>query len=93
MATNRRPPTTALTEREKAGTRDLAVTNPVEQTTPSLADYGFPEPTPENRAKVGCYAWPPADYSGCWCGYHCVDGYGCCPECAKLARGFENVEA
>lgn len=60
-----------------------------ETTKPTLASYGLPEhPTDTDRAQIGCYHWPPGDYSGCWCGYHCVDGRGCCPQCISLGRSF-----
>jgi hypothetical protein len=56
-------------------------------TTPRLSDYGFPEkPTNEDRVRIGCYAWPPGDMSGCWCGYHVMDGYGCCSVCVPRMR-------
>jgi hypothetical protein len=58
------------------------------QTTIRPSDYGFPEPTPENRASIGCYAWPPRDYSGCWCGYHVIDDWGCCPQCQIKGEGI-----
>ena len=50
------------------------------------------ESTAENRAEIGCHGREVGDQSSCWCGYHVVDGYGCCPECCAYAR-CADVEA
>ena len=48
---------------------------------PSLGKKLPGRPTGDDRIRIGCYGWPPGNPSGCWCGYHIVEGYGCCPQC------------
>ena len=44
----------------------------------------WPEPTEDNRRKLGCYRKTVNDPNECWCGHWIIDGLGACHQCVGV---------
>lgn len=56
--------------------------------TTAREEFGFPDPTPESRWRVGCYGSDIGVIDRCWCGSEIILGFGQCPECTGKQDAF-----